>query len=385
MIDEVELKEKIIQAFREQGFKYNPHVKPPQNNKGTYKQLQFYSKKEQIELHKNFLIENLKKAKKYAKNGKDINPSEIKLELRLVKEGSLEEILFRWWNFIWWSVPYQRGYGRILRFMLWDTKHDAPFGLISLQSPVLKISVRDKYLGLPPNELDIWVNQSMQAQRLGALPPYNDLLGGKMVALAVTCNELREIYQEKYKNVKTVLKGRRIENRLLFLTTTSAFGKSSIYNRLKYNDEVVAKSLGYTKGSGSFHISEKLYHEILDFLNQKGFDIARGYGNGPSRKMRLLDKGLNLLGLKNAIYHNIKREFYIFPLVKNIHSVINQSEKPIYYDRPFQDITQYWLKRYCIPRAERNQSWLNFNADEYFENIIVTYQLNKNGRNKSTV
>ncbi len=99
---------------------------------------------------------------------------------------------------------------------------------------------------------------------------------------------------------------------------------------MKYNDEIVAESLGYTQGSDSFHISEKLYLEILAFLDQKGFNTARGYGNGPSRKMRLIDKGLNLLGLKNAVYHNIKREFYLFPLVKNIQSVISQTEEPIY-------------------------------------------------------
>jgi len=378
MIDENELRQKIIQSFIEQGFKYNPHVRPPRDDKETYKQLQTFSKMEQIQLHKNFLLENLKKVRKYAKSGSAINPSEIKLELKLVRENSLEEILFRWWNFVWWSLPYQRGYGRMLRFIVWDSAHDIPFGLISLQSPILKISVRDKYLGFTSKELDIWVNQSMHAQRLGALPPYNELLGGKMVALSITCNEIRKIYQEKYRNIKTTIKNREIENRLLFLTTTSAFGRSSIYNRLKYQDEVVAYSLGYTQGSGSFHITEKLYLEILAFLEQKGFNTARGYGNGPSRKMRLIDKGLSLLGLKGAIYHNIKREFYLFPLVKNLNEVIHQNEEPVYYDRPFEAISEYWLKRYCIPRATRNKSWLNFDVDRYFEDIIATYKLQRN-------
>ena len=39
----------------------------------------------------------------------------------------------------------------------------------------------------------------MQAQRLGALPPYNELIGGKMVALSLTSNELRGEYR---KNIK---------------------------------------------------------------------------------------------------------------------------------------------------------------------------------------
>lgn len=375
MANQDELREKILMSFREQGFKYNPHVRPPQNDKETYMRLQRASKMEQMVIHKKSLSENLNKVKKYARAGKDIDPREIKLEFRLVTEGSLEESLFRWWNFVWWSVPYQRGYGRMLRFMLWDKTHDCPFGLISLQSPVLKMSVRDKYLELPSKEIDVWVNQSMQAQRLGALPPYNSLIGGKMTALAITCNELRSAYSEKYKDAKTLIKDRSLENRLLFLSTTSAFGRSSIYNRLLYNNDLVALPLGYTQGSGSFHISEKLYLEILDFLKEKGINVTRGYGNGPSRKMRLIDKGLNLLGLKDAVYHNIKREFYLFPLVRNLREVIKTQAEPDYYDRPFDDLYDFWLHRWAIPRSERDRSWMEFDPKAYFENICSTYQL----------
>ena len=63
-----------------------------------------------------------------------------------------------------------------MRFILWDTHHDLPFGLINLQSPILKTSVRDKSLGIPNNEIDYWVDKSMSAQRVGALPPYNELI-----------------------------------------------------------------------------------------------------------------------------------------------------------------------------------------------------------------
>ncbi|MFN3467742.1 MAG: Druantia anti-phage system protein DruA, partial [Candidatus Brocadiales bacterium] len=74
--------------------------------------------------------------------------------MREVKPDSFEEILFRWWNLVWWSIPYQHPYGRQMRFLLWDTTHNAPFGLIGLQSPVLKMAVRDNSLGISRNELD---------------------------------------------------------------------------------------------------------------------------------------------------------------------------------------------------------------------------------------
>ncbi len=361
------LRRKIIKALQEQGFKINPHLRPPGYRKVTYRRIQERAKFEQLSLHKNFLINSFRKVKNYCRNGSEIIPEKISLELREVRTGSFEEIIFKWWNLIWWSIPFQRSCGRQMRFLLWDTTHNSPFGLIYLQSPILKMVVRDRWLDLPKDELDVWVNKSMYAQRVGALPPYNELLGGKMVALALTCNEIREAYRKKYKNAVTILKKRKLKPELLFITTTSAFGKSSIYNRLKYNEEIVAISLGYTQGSGTFHISEELYQQILDFLSQKGVDISRGYGHGPSRKLKLISLGLKYLGLSNYQYHGIKREFYLFPLVKNLKEVIHNEEQPIWIDRPFNKLVEYWKERWAIPRAERKPEWRNFDSNKFFK------------------
>ncbi|MFQ6002569.1 MAG: Druantia anti-phage system protein DruA [Candidatus Zixiibacteriota bacterium] len=361
------LRRKIIKVLKEQGFKINPHVKPAGCSKRTYRRVQEKARREQISNHKKFLQANMDKAKNYCRDGKDIIPGEIELELRAVKSDSFEEILFRWWNFIWWSIPYQRSYGRQMRFLLWDITHGAPFGLISLQSPVLKMSVRDNSLGIPNDERDIWINKSMNAQRVGALPPYNELLGGKMVALALTSTEIRETYRKKYKNYTSIIKERNLPAELLFITTTSAFGRSSLYNRLKYDGEIVAESLGYTQGSGTFHIPEELYEEILELLANRGINIARSYGHGPSRKLKLISLGFKYLGLPNFEYHSIKREFYLFPLAKNLRKVIQKKEKPIYYKRPFDDLSSYWKERWCIPRAQRELDWKNFKASKFFK------------------
>lgn len=363
------LRERIIQAMEEQGFKINPHVGPKEHSKAAYRKVQQKAKLEQLSLRKNFLIDSIKKVKEYCRDGSEIIPWKISLELREVQSDSLEEILFRWWNLIWWSIPYQRAYGRQMRFLLWDTTHDAPFGLIYLQSPVLKMAVRDRWLGIPEDKLDIWVNKSMHAQRVGALPPYNELLGGKMVALALTSNEIIEAYKRKYENYVSIIRGRKLEPELLFITTTSAFGKSSMYNRLKYNGEVVAECLGYTRGSGTFHISEELYEELLEFLKAHGVDVARGYGHGPSRKLRLISLGLKYLGLSKFEYHGIKRGFYLFPLVKNLREVIQKGEKPIWVDRPLSNLVDFWKERWAIPRAERMLKWKNFSKDEFFKRV----------------
>ena len=364
-----ELRERIIQVLKEQGFKINPHVRPEECSKETYRKVHQKAKLEQLSLHKKFLVDSIKKVKGYCRDGSEIIPERISLELREVQPDSFEEVLFKWWNLIWWSIPFQHPYGRQMRFLLWDTAHNTPFGLISLQSPVLKMSVRDRWLGLSKDELDIWVNKSMNAHRVGALPPYNRLLGGKMVALTLSCNEIREAYRRKYKDYISIIKGRKLEPDLLFITTTSAFGKSSLYNRLRYNSEVIAECLGYTQGSGSFHIPEELYEEILKFLSSIGVNVSRGYGHGASRKLRLIGIGLRHLGLPKFQYHGIKREFYLFPLVKNLREVIHKKEKPQWFNRPFNSLVDYWKERWAIPRAERMPEWRNFNSNDFIETV----------------
>jgi len=369
MMSEKILKEKIMQVLKAQGFIINPHVRPSGSSKETYRRIQGRARLEQLAFHKKFLRENFSKVKDYHKNGEAIDPDKIFLELREVSSGSLEEALFRWWNLIWWSIPYQRSYGRQMRFLLWDKSHDMPFGLMLLQSPVLKMGIRDRYLESPKEDLDIWVNKSMHAQRVGALPPYNQILGGKMVALALTSNEIRKAYRVKYSSHRTIIKGRVIEPDLLFITTTSAFGRSSLYNRLKYDGEIVAENLGYTRGSGTFHVPENLYLEILEFLSKKGIDTSRGYGHGPSRKLKLVSLAFRYLGLPKFEYHGIQREFYLFPLVKNLKEVIKKKESPNYIDRPFNKLVDYWKERWALPRAKRKPSWKEFNAEEFFREV----------------
>ncbi len=364
------LRNKIVESLKSQGFSTNGIVEPKKFNKNTFRKIQQTSKNEQINLQKHFLEEGYEVASKYFINGKDLNPADIKLELRLIGGGTEESKIFRWWNLVWWSVPYQKAYGRQMRFLVWDLTHNAPFGLIGLQSPILRMAVRDKHLKIPMDSLDLWVNKSMQAQRLGALPPYNQLLGGKMTALSITSNELRREYKKKYKDITTIMEKRIISPDLLFLTTTSAFGRSSIYNRLKYNNDIVAESLGYTKGSGSFHIPQTLYVDILKYLSENDVNIKTTFGNGPSRKLKLLEKAFTMLDLPKYSYHNIQREFFIFPLAKNLMNVIAKDVQPRYFNRKLSDLTEYWKERWCLPRSKRFDDWKMFSSKKFISNTI---------------
>lgn len=362
---ERELKEKIIASLKSQGFKINPHLRPPRESKAAYKKIQNAAKLEQLESHGKFLRAFASKAKELMIDGSEIDPQEISLKLLEIKPNSFEAELFRWWNLVWWSMPYQHAYGRQMRFILWDTHHDAPFGLFLLQSPIFRSSARDEYLKLSPDKIDYWINQSMNAQRVGALPPYNMLIGGKMAALAMLSNEVRGSYRKKY-NGRTTLLGKRIlKPDILFITTTSAFGKSSMYDRLTYGGKKVAVMIGHTKGMGTFQFSDDIARGLYGVLRRRGVNTGTTYGNGPSKKIKLLKEALNHLGLRGFHSHGIKREVYLFPLVKNLDRVIHDGIKPRWCSRTFSELEGYWKARWAVPRGNRTSEWKEFDSGRF--------------------
>lgn len=369
LIDAIDLKEEIINSLTNQGFIIDKEISIENYQKDLIKKIHSQKRIEQLRMHKNFLSDNIDFARESSLNSKKIDPKKIRLKLKEVKPDSDEARLFLWWNLAWWSLPFDRPFGRQMRYILWDEYHNAPFGLIGLQSPPLVSKIRDSTLGLVNGTREIWINQSLYAQRLGALPPYNDLLGGKMIGLSLTANEIRDRYAEKYENILTLMKSRTIPNRLLFITTTSAYGKSSVYERIKYENELVANFLGYTSGAGTFQLPEELYQKCLKLLEQEGSSVKRGYGSGPSRKMKLISSAFTKLKIKNFQYHNIKRGMYLIPLVKNLENVIHQNEDPEFFDRDFSALSKYWLERWAIPRSNRTDQWKKFKFDSFFSDF----------------
>jgi len=357
--------------MKAQGFEINPHLKPQKYEKNILRKIHQTKRLEQLKKHKKFIMKNISKIKKYSINGNDIEPEKIDLSLvEIIDYKQPESNIFLWWNLVWWSLPYTKPIGRQMRFLVWDSFHDAPFGLIGLQSPPLRSSVRDLYLGLSNTKDHCWINQSFYGQRIGALPPYNELLGGKMIAMSLTSNEIREAYANKYENKITLLNKETLPPRLLFITTTSAYGKSSVYERLKYNDDKISEFIGYTSGYGTFHISQTLYEELLKYLESKGIDTKRGYGTGPSRKLDLIKNAFRKLSIPKYIFHNIKRGYYIFSNVHNLKEVIHNNKKPIWFDRPFKRLEEFWLERWCLPRSDRIDKWKRFESTVFFKEVI---------------
>ena len=150
-----------------------------------------------------------------------------------------------------WSVPVSNGFGRRLRYLVWDGHNDKLIGIIAIGDPVFNLSVRDTLVGWDVHDRAARLVNIMDAYVLGALPPYNALLGGKMVACLVRTRDIYDDFVGTYGGSVGIISGKRKKARLLAVTTSSSMGRSSVYNRLKLDGVPYFRSIGYTGGWGT--------------------------------------------------------------------------------------------------------------------------------------
>ncbi|WP_297090644.1 Druantia anti-phage system protein DruA [Thermococcus sp.] len=344
------VRQRLLQYFQDIGFSVNPHLKPSKSSKEFLRALHSKRRLEQLQANRKFLEHNFPLIREYYKEV-EISIEDIKLELRFVDASKQDDnyILFKWWNLVWWSLPYERSIGRKISYLVFDKYHNLPFGLVVLQSPVMYCRARDEYLGITKEKRDYWINQSLYGQRVGALPPYNRIFGGKLVSMSLVSAEIREEYHRKYHGRKTLKQKRVLPSNLLFTYTLSAYGRSKIYEDLYFKGEPLSVFAGYSRGAGTFHISDSMYQELLRLL---GENVKKSVFVSPSRKMKLLAKAFRIIGLPGFEYHNIKRGVYIFPHVYNLREIISSNEAPRWKSIKFKELYQEWMENYLSPKIK---------------------------------
>lgn len=306
--------------------------------------------------------------KSWFKRGNEIDPAKIRPRLKLITSAEDEQL---WWLAkTCWSMPYSKGYGRRLRFLVIDEEHEGLIGIVGLQSPPADLKCRDDMFDYPANSKLKLVNQTMDAFTIGALPPYSFLLGGKLCAGLLATNEVREAYWRKYAAKRTLMENKLIEQPLVGITTTSAFGRSSIYNRLKIGSRTLAKSIGYTKGYGLLHL-EHLYPRISEFLESVGTITPNGYGNGPKVRWQNVTKALIHLGLSpQMLHHGVQREVFLFDLVEDLKGGMAGRA----FGRPLQleadHFASFWKERWALPRATRFPTWNNIDSTKLIQDKV---------------
>jgi hypothetical protein len=211
----------------------------------------------------------------------------------------------------------------------------------------------------------------------GAVHPYNELLGGKLVALLLTSSEVRDAYARRYGGqvsiIASQMAGRAISKsaHLRVLTTTSLYGVgSSQYNRLVLSKAdhreltsdirwgAIGKSL--TGGFGTLHLGGETAHALraMAMARHDSRRVNNRFGEGTSPRLRQIREGLDALGLKSdeILHHATPRIFYGCELGTGARNSLLGLETIVEEAPRCQDIAAAWRRRWLRNRILRQET-----------------------------
>lgn len=225
----------------------------------------------------------------------------------------------------------------------------------------------------------------------GAVPPYNRILGGKLVALLMLSPRIAADYRRRYSNpsiISSQMRNRPVtrDNALVYLGTTSLYVHgSSQYNRLRLpagtiaNDqaEIAYNAIGQTSGFGTVQFSPETSRAVDLFLSAENDfrEVNSVFGEGTSPKLRKLKMGLRKLGFDpdKLIQHRQHRLIYAVPLFAAARDwlVERTSDLPSFLVAPdeFEDATEriaeFWRTRWLSTRIDHAASMEALLLDEF--------------------
>ena len=209
----------------------------------------------------------------------------------------------------------------------------------------------------------------------GAIPPYNELLGGKLVSILACSPQVISDYTNKYcdqvSEIASRMKGKKVirDSRLAFLGTTSLYAiGSSQYNRINVpvseDFHLKFKKMGTTEGYGTVYFSKKTTASMMQMLEIQdgGRRINNIFGEGTSPRFRLISRGLSSLGIRSDAFlqHYSPRIVYSIELARNTNEFLRGETSDL--DYPFdieneqsiregtEALINYWDQRWLHNR-----------------------------------
>jgi hypothetical protein len=282
-----------------------------------------------------------------------------------------------WRYFRMWSViPYNRGCGRLIRYLLRDAGQPGypVMGVASLMSPVLICRPRDEWIGWEyPRDRDLKKTKLLSCMDLSicmAVPPYNHLIAGKMLCLAMVSNQVRRDYANKYRDCATPTG--MSENRLALITTTSLYGSSVQYNRVRVDGQLFYEMVGYTEGYGNTHLTEQEFANMEQYLRQIDKPIPKGWGTGRSYRLRVYTAYYReRYNLSQAPNHRQPRSVYVVPLGRKTREFLRGEANDFEpFDYELDYLTDVWKQKWLSKRVNNRGSMARFRQSDPTNNLL---------------
>jgi len=211
----------------------------------------------------------------------------------------------------------------------------------------------------------------------GAIPPYIEILGGKLVALLLASREVHDAYSDRYSAqisvIASQMAGRPVSKPadLRILPTTSLYGVgSSQYNRLSLKAanhrglradvswSAIGKSL--TGGVGTLHLGAETAQALRTMAESQHVArrINNRFGEGTSPRFRQIREGLEVLGLDSDIilHHATPRLFYACELGTGSRSALLGMGAADFHPETSAAISEAWRQRWLAARSQREQT-----------------------------
>jgi hypothetical protein len=373
---EARLRRKIREHLHGLGFTKNSTglLVPPSLDKAGYRLLHEPQRQERLDCESEFLDRASSELIEHFANGDEIDVDRMRVRLELIDQQCWQSDLFRFASLLW-SVPVSHGFGRRMRYLVWDDHSKKLVGLFALGDPVFNLRARDTWIGWSAAERTDRLVYMLDGYVIGAVPPFNSLLGGKLVATLLRTKEIVADFRERYGSSRGLISRKAKNAHLVAITTTSALGRSSVYNRLRLGGIDYLEPLGFTGGFGHFHFPAELFDQMRTYLKIRKHAYANShqFGDGPNWRMRTIRQALRMLDMDpDLVRHGLSREVFVSSLADNAVEVLSGKRKRPKYDtlKSTADVAQLAIDRWIKPRALRDESYRTVRRSETLERIL---------------
>ena len=226
--------------------------------------------------------------------------------------------------------------------MIWciDENTGGLLGVAELNSDLNMLPLRDHFIGWSKDQKF----RKGGLNHIGAIgtcvcvDPFGALTGGKFMINAVRCAEIAGFWESRYGEA------------IAIMTTTSLFGKSSIYNRLKE-----WQYLGCTKGQGVLSLSKQNKETLNKFLRANNL-IGRvgGVSGNSGGQLDVVIKACQVLKVPfSEVSSNAPKGVYLSERGSSAVPFLNGASKFSAEVPQITEVRDWWLDRWHSMRLPK--------------------------------